>query len=72
MNGFSTASEYGAADFSPAGTSPSATRRGGPGADTPQRRCYLIRMARQLFVNLPVRDLDKTVEFFTALGFAFN
>jgi len=29
-------------------------------------------MARQLFVNLPVRNLDKTVEFFTALGFSFN
>ena len=29
-------------------------------------------MARQLFVNLPVKDLDKTVEFFTALGFSFN
>ena len=29
-------------------------------------------MARQLFVNLPVKDLAKTVEFFTALGFSFN
>ena len=29
-------------------------------------------MARQLFVNLPVRNLDTTVEFFTALGFSFN
>lgn len=29
-------------------------------------------MARQLFVNLPVTDLDKTVDFFTALGFSFN
>ena len=29
-------------------------------------------MARQLFVNLPVRNLDKTVEFFSALGFSFN
>ena len=29
-------------------------------------------MARQLFVNLPVKDLDKSVEFFTALGFSFN
>ncbi|MBT2512097.1 VOC family protein [Arthrobacter sp. ISL-30] len=29
-------------------------------------------MATQLFVNLPVKDLDKSVEFFTALGFSFN
>ena len=29
-------------------------------------------MATQIFVNLPVSDLDKSVEFFTALGFAFN
>ncbi|MFN3151148.1 VOC family protein [Bremerella sp.] len=29
-------------------------------------------MVQQLFVNLPVKDLTKTVEFFTALGFTFN
>lgn len=29
-------------------------------------------MPRQLFVNLPVRDLDRSVAFFTALGFTFN
>lgn len=29
-------------------------------------------MIQQLFVNLPVKDLTKTVEFFTALGFKFN
>ena len=29
-------------------------------------------MIQQLFVNLPVKDLAKTVEFFTALGFTFN
>lgn len=29
-------------------------------------------MTRQLFVNLPVKDLAKTVQFFTALGFSFN
>ena len=29
-------------------------------------------MATQIFVNLPVRDLNKTVEFFTKLGFKFN
>ncbi len=27
---------------------------------------------RKLFVNLPVRDLDRTVEFFSQLGFRFN
>ncbi len=26
----------------------------------------------QLFVNLPVRDLKKSMEFFTRLGFSFN
>lgn len=29
-------------------------------------------MSRQIFVNLPVKDLDATVRFFTALGFDFN
>ncbi|UPK74941.1 VOC family protein [Nocardioidaceae bacterium SCSIO 66511] len=29
-------------------------------------------MSRMLFVNLPVADLDKSVAFFTALGFEFN
>ena len=29
-------------------------------------------MSTQIFVNLPVKNLDKTVEFFTALGFTFN
>lgn len=28
--------------------------------------------ARMIFVNLPVRDLAKTKEFFTQLGFTFN
>ena len=27
---------------------------------------------RQIFVNLPVHDLDRTIRFFTALGFEFN
>ncbi len=26
----------------------------------------------QIFVNLPVKDLDKTISFFTKLGFIFN
>jgi uncharacterized protein len=29
-------------------------------------------MARQIFVNLPVKDLNKSIEFFTKLGFTFN
>jgi hypothetical protein len=29
-------------------------------------------MAKQLFVNLPVKDLNRTIEFFTKLGFTFN
>ena len=29
-------------------------------------------MATQIYVNLPVKNLDKSVAFFTALGFKFN
>ena len=29
-------------------------------------------MATQIFVNLPVIDLNRSVEFFTQLGFSFN
>lgn len=29
-------------------------------------------MATQIFVNLPVKDLDKSIACFTQLGFAFN
>jgi predicted lactoylglutathione lyase len=29
-------------------------------------------MTSQIFVNLPVKDLNETVDFFTKLGFAFN
>ena len=29
-------------------------------------------MAKQMFLNLPVKDLDTSVGFFTALGFSFN
>jgi len=28
--------------------------------------------SRKIFVNLPVRDLKRSVEFFTKLGFTFN
>lgn len=29
-------------------------------------------MATKIFVNLPVKNLDKSIEFFTKLGFTFN
>lgn len=29
-------------------------------------------MSTQIFVNLPVKDLNKSVEFFTQLGYSFN
>ena len=29
-------------------------------------------MATKIFVNLPVKDLNKSIEFFTQLGFKFN
>lgn len=29
-------------------------------------------MATKIFVNLPVKDLQKSMEFFTKLGFSFN
>ncbi|HLD63930.1 MAG TPA: VOC family protein [Candidatus Peribacteraceae bacterium] len=29
-------------------------------------------MVNQIFVNLPVKDLKKTIEFWTKLGFKFN
>ena len=29
-------------------------------------------MAKQIYLNLPVKDLDKSVAFFTKLGFTFN
>ncbi len=29
-------------------------------------------MAKKIFVNLPVKDLQKSIEFFTKIGFTFN
>jgi predicted lactoylglutathione lyase len=29
-------------------------------------------MARQIFVNLPIADMERSKAFFTALGFSFN
>ncbi|MGE6204554.1 VOC family protein [Guptibacillus hwajinpoensis] len=32
----------------------------------------MAQTAKQVFVNLPVKDLDKSIAFFTELGFEFN
>ncbi|SDB61014.1 hypothetical protein SAMN03097699_2556 [Flavobacteriaceae bacterium MAR_2010_188] len=29
-------------------------------------------MAKQIFINLPVKDLKRSIAFFTSLGFSFN
>ena len=29
-------------------------------------------MIKQIYINLPVKDLNRSVEFFTKLGFSFN
>ena len=29
-------------------------------------------MATQIYVNIPVKDLDRSIQFFTELGFTFN
>jgi uncharacterized protein len=29
-------------------------------------------MAKQIYINLPVKDIKKSIEFFTELGFKFN
>jgi predicted lactoylglutathione lyase len=29
-------------------------------------------MVKNIFINMPVKDLNRSVEFFTKLGFAFN
>lgn len=29
-------------------------------------------MAKQIFINLPVKDLNRSMEFFTKLGYTFN
>lgn len=29
-------------------------------------------MSRQIYVNVPVKDLEKSKTFFTSLGFSFN
>ncbi len=31
-----------------------------------------IETARKIFVNLPVKDIDRSVDFFKTLGFSFN
>jgi len=36
------------------------------------RRQKELSMAMQTFINLPVKDLTKATEFFTAIGFSFD
>ena len=43
-------------------TAPPTIRNAGTKATTP----------RKLFVNIPVRDLQRSIDFFESLGFAFN
>jgi uncharacterized protein len=33
---------------------------------------YSVTVTTKIFVNLPVKDLNKTIDFFTKLGFKFN
>src|ERR687894_766713 len=33
---------------------------------------FIPTVTTKIFVNLPVKDLNKTIEFFTKLGFKFN
>src|SRR6266508_3594423 len=48
----------------------------GSGRQHPQRRQPMSTagetMATKIFVNLPVRNLDRSVQFFTKLGYKFN
>lgn len=32
----------------------------------------MARKVKEIYVNLPVKDLQKSIDFFTALGFGFN
>lgn len=32
----------------------------------------MASQAKQIFVNLPVKDLKRSIDFFTGLGFSFN
>jgi predicted lactoylglutathione lyase len=54
----------------------SASRLHWPNKVTEPSRCNEISkghdMATKIFVNLPVKDLKKSMEFFTKLGFTFN
>ena len=42
------------------------------GANNPKEAAVTTTRSRKLFVNLPVRDLKRSIEFFTRLGFTFN
>ena len=40
--------------------------------DCPIQSIYSDIVTTKIFVNLPVKDLNKTIDFFTELGFKFN
>ena len=46
--------------------------RSSPQSTTTQEEPMTAATSRMIFVNLAVSDLDKTVEFFTKLGFSFD
>jgi predicted lactoylglutathione lyase len=37
-----------------------------------QQQLKLKKMATKVFINLPVKDLEKSISFFTKLGYSFN
>jgi uncharacterized protein len=41
-------------------------------AELARHRTEGSSMSREIFVNLPIRDMERTKAFFTSLGFAFN
>ena len=43
-----------------------------PGAKAIKAKSKRGNMATQIFVNLPVKNLDRSIEFFASLGFTFN
>lgn len=37
-----------------------------------RREIFMVVQADKIFVNLPVKDLKKSIDFFTKIGFEFN
>jgi predicted lactoylglutathione lyase len=53
-------------DFTP------EVRKAAAGFDEMQKQAAAPRQERKMFVNLPVKDLKKSMAFYKALGFSFN